>query len=418
MNEDLLLVSPPEDGQLNGAVNLPSSKSISNRVLIIRELCRKPFHIENLSLADDTKILLQALDSARTTSGIIDVGHAGTAMRFLTAYLATRNGKYDLTGSDRMKLRPVGPLVEALLNLGASIEYLGECGYPPVRITGKKLKGGKINADAGTSSQFISALLMIAPLFEEGLELNLTGVPVSSSYIRMTLKLMAYFGIESRWEGSHVRVLPGQYRERAISIEPDWSGASYFYAALMLSKGGEIFFPGLCRDSLQGDENLYKWFKELGVSTRFAPEGAYACKVGQPPDYFKLNFTDNPDLAQTMSLAFAGAKIQAAFSGLETLPFKETNRITALQKELKKLGYWLTCTDGGNWQLKMMTTTIRSEPLCFDTYNDHRMAMACAPLALKYGRISVWDPLVVVKSFPGFWENLNNIGFKTEVINR
>jgi len=417
MKDGLLLVSPPGDSTLHGTVYLPSSKSISNRVLMIRELCSEPFRIDNLSEADDTKTLQKALNSINSTDEIIDIGHAGTAMRFLTAFLANRRGRFVLTGSDRMKARPIGALVDALLTLGATVEYLGEPGYPPVRITGKKLKGGKINIDAGTSSQFISALLMIAPLFEDGLQLTLTGKPVSTSYIRMTLNLMAYFGIEYRWEGSLICISPGQYQSRAIRIDPDWSGASYFYAALLLSKDGEIFFPELTQSGLQGDENLCKWFEELGVSTRFEHEGAYASKTGQPPDFLALNFTDNPDLAQTISLAFAGAKIQAEFRGLETLPLKETDRIAALQNELKKLGFLLNYSGKGAWHLKMTRPWSGQANLSFDTYNDHRMAMSCAPLAMKLGQIAIRNPEVVIKSFPAFWENLGRVGFKTEKTN-
>ncbi|HSV87209.1 MAG TPA: hypothetical protein VLH61_01050, partial [Bacteroidales bacterium] len=350
----------------------------------------------------------------KSSEEFIDIGQAGTAMRFLTAYLATSNGRFVLTGSDRMKVRPIGTLVEALLTLGATVQYLGKPGYPPVRISGKKLKGGKINIDAGTSSQFISALLMIAPLFEDGLQLTLSGKPVSTSYIRMTLNLMAFFGIEYRWEGNLIHVLPGQYQPRTIRIEPDWSAASYFYAALLLSKDGEIFFPELTPSGLQGDENLYNWFEALGVSTRFEQQGAYVAKTGQPPESLALNFTDNPDLAQTISLTFAGAKIQAEFYGLETLPLKETDRIAALQNELKKLGFLLNNAGEGAWHLKMTQPWSRQANLCFDTYNDHRMAMSCAPLALKYGQIAIRNPEVVIKSFPSFWENLGRVGFKTE----
>ncbi|HSV89225.1 MAG TPA: hypothetical protein VLH61_11340 [Bacteroidales bacterium] len=414
MKEKLLLVSPPENGFLQGTVLLPSSKSISNRVLIIRELCRTSFPIENLSHADDTQILLQALAIAKSTQRAIDVGHAGTAMRFLTAYLATCDNHFVLTGSERMKKRPIGALVNALNSLGAKIDFLGEPGYPPLKIKGQKLKGGKITIDSGTSSQFISALLLIAPRFEKGLELTLTGIPVSSSYIKMTLSLMAYFGVESRWEGSTILIFPGQYLNLPITIESDWSGASYFYSALMLARGGEIFFPGLSPKSLQGDETLYRWFDELGVSTRFTSDGAIASKAGQSPDFFKIDFTDTPDMAQTMCMAFAASNLQAEFSGLITLPLKETDRINALQTEIIKLGYKLLHSGSGVWQLKKTQSNAIINDLCFDTHNDHRMAMACAPLALKYGQIAIRNPDVVKKSFPDFWENIAKVGFKTE----
>lgn len=409
--ENLLLVSAPADGVVNGTIQLPASKSISNRVLIIRALCQHDFPIHNLSEAEDTKTLLLALDSEGVTHDI-DAGHTGTAMRFLTSYLATRPGTFYLTGSERMKQRPIAPLVNALQQLGADISYSEKNGFPPLKIKGKKLRGGKIQIDAGISSQFISSLMLIAPALEEGLEITLSGVPVSSEYIKMTLGLMSHFGIEARWERNVIKILPGQYLPHEITIERDWSGASYFYELLLLSEKGKLFFPGLSAKSLQGDEILWKWFGHIGITTQFTKDGAYAEKTKGHPEFVSFSFIENPDLAQAMAMAFAGNDIQAVFRGLETLPLKETDRIKALQGELVKLGFSLAAREEGIWQLRKTAWPQLPGRVTFKTYNDHRMAMACAPLALKLGQVGIFDPEVVAKSFPGYWDCLRQIGFK------
>lgn len=409
--ENLLLVTAPEGGIVNGTVSLPASKSISNRVLIILELCEQGFNVDNLSEAKDTQILAHALKNLGITPDI-NAGHTGTAMRFLTAYLATRPGTYYLTGSERMKERPIGPLVSALQHLGADIEYQGKTGFPPLKIKGKNLIGGKVELDADTSSQFITGLLLIAPTFQEGLEITLKGNPVSTSYIKMTLGLMTYFGIETRWERNVIHVSPGPYLSRDITIEPDWSAASYFYEALLLAEKGKIFFPMLSSKSLQGDEVVWQWFDHLGITTTFSAEGATAEKTRGHPDFVSFGFNENPDLAQTMAMAFSGRDIQAVFRGLETLPLKETDRIKALQAELTKVGYILAPREEGIWQLRKTAWPLLPGDITFQTYHDHRMAMACAPLALVKGQVRILDPDVVGKSFPNFWECLKSTGFK------
>jgi len=409
--ENLLFVNAPSDGSVKGTVALPSSKSISNRVLIIKALCEKDFVIENLSEAEDTKTLIRALKLVGISPDI-DAGHTGTAMRFLVSYLATRPGTFYLTGSERMKERPIAALVNALQQLGADITYQGKTGYPPLKIKGKKLRGGKISVQAGTSSQFISSLLLIAPELDEGLEITLEGTAVSTSYIKMTLGLLAKFGIETRWERNVIAVSPGKYQPANISIEPDWSGASYFYELLLLSEKGELFFPGLQNKSLQGDEIVWQWFEHLGVKTSFSAKGALAEKTGHLPEFVSFGFGENPDLAQTLAMAFAGSGIQAIFRGLETLHLKETDRIKALQGELDKLGYSLAPREEGIWQLRKTAWPLIPGLITFYTYNDHRMAMACAPLAIKLGQVAIIDPEVVSKSFPGYWDNLMQLGFK------
>lgn len=406
-----MLVTAPEKGIIRGTVALPASKSISNRVLIIRALCNKDFGISNLSEAEDTLVLTRALESIGITPDI-NAGHTGTAMRFLTSYLATHPGKHFLTGSERMKERPIGPLVNALQQLGADIEYLGKPGFPPLKIRGKKLRGGRIAVDASTSSQFISGLLLIAPVLQEGLTIILNGTPVSSSYIRMTLGLMSLFGIEYRWERNQIQVFPGPYQARDITIEPDWSGASYFYETLLLASVGKIFFPMLTQKSFQGDAMVWQWFGHLGMDTVFSSEGATVEKIGGYPEFVSFDFRENPDLAQTMAMAFAGCGIQGVFRGLETLPHKETDRIKALQNELNKLGYILAPREEDLWQLRKTVWPLLPAPLTFNSYHDHRMAMACAPLALTFGQVGIKDPDVVSKSFPDFWESLKSIGFK------
>ena len=405
-----LQITPPDTRSVFGTIKLPASKSISNRVLIIKALCEKGFEIDNLSEADDTKILIRELKNEGITPDI-NAGHAGTAMRFLTSYLAIRPGTHYLTGSDRMKLRPIAPLVSALQQLGADISYDGQPGFPPLKIKGKKLKGGKISVEAGISSQFISSLLLIAPLLEDGLHLEFKGVPVSTSYVKMTLGIMAHFGIEATLYPDRVIVKPGQYQSRDIFIEPDWSGVSYFYELLLLSEQGKLFFPGLTEKSLQGDAILWKWFKDLGINTQFEQAGAYAEKVGSYPQMVSYDFKENPDLAQTFAMAFAGLGIEGNFRGLETLPLKETDRIKALQIELEKLRYSMAMQSDGLWQLKKQKEPDPRASFEFETYNDHRMAMACAPLALKLGQLIIHDPEVVSKSFPDYWENLKSLGF-------
>ena len=408
--ENLLLVTAPESCVVHGTVSLPASKSISNRVLIIKALCGKDFRVSNLSEAEDTLVLARALESLGISKDI-DAGHTGTAMRFLTSFLATQRGTFYLTGSERMKERPIGPLVNALQQMGADIEYQGKRGYPPLKIKGKRLKGGSVEVDASTSSQFISSLLLIAPALSEGLMLTLNGTPVSSSYIKMTLGLMSRFGIETRWEQNVISVSPGTYKPQNITIEPDWSGASYFFETLLLAYEGEISFPLLSRKSLQGDAVIWQWFEHLGIKTVFSEEGALIKKSGGHPEFVSFDFRENPDLAQTMALAFAGRGIQAVFRGLETLPLKVTDRIKALQAELNKTGYILAPLDEGIWQLRKTAWPLLPARITFHTHHDHRMAMACAPLALAKGQISIKDPDVVVKSFPGFWENMKAIGF-------
>lgn len=392
-------------------INLPASKSISNRVLIINALSFNPYTVNNLSLSDDTRILKDALFSNRNK---FDVGHAGTAMRFLTAFLAKIAGEWEITGSQRMKERPIKILVGALNQLGAKIEYLEKEGFPPLRILGSHLKGKIIELDGSVSSQYISALLMIAPTIENGLILRLRGTITSRSYIELTLKLMKEFGIRHEWKGNVISVPEQNYLPKDFSVESDWSAASYWYQILALAEKGEAFLENLNLKSYQGDSVIAGWFKTFGIHSVQKEKGLLLSKFSaQKPERLKLDFMENPDVAQTMACLCIALNIPFHFTGLHTLKIKETDRITALKNELSKLGAILVEPSAGEleWDGKVDDNLKESFP-CIKTYNDHRMAMAFAPLALAGYPLNIENPEVVTKSYPGFWEDLKKAGFE------
>ena len=405
------IISKPS-GPIKEKIILPSSKSISNRLLIIDALSGGKADLSNLSDSDDTLLMKKALQSG---SNIKDIGHAGTAMRFLTAFYASGKEEVILTGSDRMKQRPVGALVEALLQLGADIEYVDVKGFPPLKIKGCKLKGGRLTIDGSVSSQFISALLMISPMMKDGLELELKGNIVSGSYIRMTLELMKQWGVQYSWIGNVIKLGEGEYKSERFSVESDWSASSYWYAIAALSDEADITLPFLFRNSLQGDSLVSELFDDLDINTAFSPdsitiskkrEGAYA--------KLKRDFTVCPDLVQTLAVVLCAMGIEFHFTGTQTLRIKETDRISALQKELQKFGFLLQTNSEGSfldWSGEMCEA--QSDPE-IETYHDHRMAMAFAPLALKFGTVTIKDPMVVTKSYPDFWKDLKRVGFNVE----
>ncbi len=395
--------------EIKGSITLDGSKSISNRVLIIKSLCDSDFEISNLSTSDDTKALQKALNNA---DPIIDVGAAGTTMRFLTALLSITDGQERIiTGSDRMKQRPIGILVEALKSLGAEIEYLEKEGFPPLKIQGKKLQGGDLKISASVSSQFLSALLMVAPKMEKGLNLILEGQLVSRPYLEMTLKTMKAFGVEYQWNGQEIKVEKGNYKGKAFTVEADWSAASYHYAILALADSGEIELKGLFEQSLQGDSVLAEIMKSLTVETRFEEEKLILSKTKSSDKPFEFDFIECPDLAQSIAVICAALKVNASFSGLQTLAIKETDRTAALSIELGKFGISFY-QDGSTWKLETEQQDLSSEPE-IATYHDHRMAMAFAPLALKFSKgISIQDPMVVTKSYPEYWNDLRDLNFK------
>ncbi|MEN8156510.1 MAG: 3-phosphoshikimate 1-carboxyvinyltransferase [Bacteroidota bacterium] len=389
-------------------IYVPSSKSISNRMLIMLALEGRGREPENLSDSDDTRVLREALGG----SGTRDIGHAGTAMRFLTAFFSTREGKVVLTGSERMKQRPVGPLVDALRELGAAIRYMEKEGSPPLEISGGLEQGGRITVDGGISSQFISALMMIGPVLKGGLQITLSGDVVSSTYIRMTLALIRQGGIEASYDGREIEIRQGDYNFGPFVVESDWSGASYWYQVAALMPGSEITIPHLKKDSLQGDALLKDLFKPLGVESHFEG-GNLELRSGGAVTTGKYihDFTGCPDLVQTCAVTLCAMGIPFRFTGTRTLRVKETDRIDALQRELGKLGYEIDFDRRGDW-ISWDGQRDESDPApVIDTYHDHRMALAFAPLAITLGSLRINDPMVVTKSYPGYWEDLKRAGF-------
>ncbi|WP_319499521.1 3-phosphoshikimate 1-carboxyvinyltransferase [uncultured Draconibacterium sp.] len=396
--------------EIKGTINLPASKSISNRALIINALSYSPYPIRNLSNSDDTKVLTAALFS---NSNKFDIGHAGTAMRFLTAFLAKIVGEWEITGSERMQQRPIAILVDALTQLGAQIKYLGNEGCPPLKILGSHLKGQTIELDGSVSSQYISALLLIAPTIENGLTLKLKGNITSRSYIKLTLELMAKFGIQYRWDDNEIFVPEQKYFALDFTCEADWSGASYWYQIMALVDNGEILLENLLLDSLQGDVNIASWFEQFGVTSIQKTEGVLLTKSkNRQPEKLVLDFIENPDVAQTMACLCVAKNIPFHFSGLKTLKIKETDRIAALQNELAKFGIPITEPEHGElaWDGSVDMEQQEENPI-IRTYHDHRMALAFAPMALAGYNMQIDDPMVVTKSYPGFWEDLNQVGF-------
>jgi 3-phosphoshikimate 1-carboxyvinyltransferase len=399
------------DKILKGEITLPSSKSISNRVLIINSLSYSPYEIENLSDSDDTKVMAAVLNS---NTNHFDIGHAGTAMRFLTAFLSKIAGEWTLTGSERMRQRPIGILVDALRKLGASIEYTDNEGFPPLRILGTSLKGGVLELDGSVSSQYISALLMIAPTIPGGMTLKLLNQITSKPYIDLTLNLMKEFGVSHTWKGNEIRIGEQNYRPVNFSVEADWSGASYWYAIAALSDECDLCLKGLRLQSLQGDATQSEWFYNyFGVHSRQEGNDVHLTKIEIPElDFLELDFIENPDIAQTFAVLAVCKEVPFHFKGLATLKIKETDRIHALQTELSKFGATLTEPKNGElaWDGIINQKTVNHPPV-IETYHDHRMALAFAPAALVYPEIIIDDPTVITKSYPGYWEDLKKVGF-------
>ncbi len=398
-----------EKKAVNGEIVLPASKSISNRVLLINALSDNGLPIENLSDCDDTNSMLRVLCS---NDSCFDIGHAGTAMRFLTAYLARIFGRWEITGSERMKQRPIAVLVDALCDLGAQIEYTEKEGFPPLRIYGTKLRGGEVTMPASVSSQYISALMMIAPYMEQGLKIRLKGEIVSRAYIEMTLHIMRRFGAEVSFDNHVINVASIPYTPVAYRVEPDWSGASYFYELLAVADSGEIRLPGLQKESLQGDAAQVALWDKLGVSTCFIKDGITIRKKQIEISSLEYNFVEMPDIVQSFAVACCLLNIPFVFTGLTTLRIKETDRLRALVDELAKLGYRLETKgdDRLEWNGSLCMGGI---PEIF-TYHDHRMAMAFAPAALVFKRLTVIGRDVVNKSFPGYWQQLELVGCKVQ----
>lgn len=385
---------------INLRISLPASKSISNRALILNALAYSPYEIENLSDCDDTRVMVKALDSNDTT---FDIGAAGTAMRFLTAFLSKTVGEWVITGSERMKQRPIKLLVDALNKLGARIEYVEKEGFPPLRIFGSALTGGEIHLSGGVSSQYISALMMIAPYMQNGLKIILDGKIISKPYIEMTLKMMAEFGAIVRFKENEITIKPQTYKPIRYKVESDWSAASYWYEILSILGKGEIFLKGLYENSFQGDSKVAVLFEQLGVKTEYQSEGVLITATKNNVSAFEYDFVDQPDLAQTFAVTCCLKGIPFNFNGLQSLKIKETDRIVALTNELHKLGFVLSEPAEGQlaWSGERCE---QAEIISIATYEDHRMAMAFAPAALVTP-LSVEYPEVVSKSYPNFWKD-------------
>ncbi len=374
--------------------------------------------ITQLSDAEDTQLLKTNLKMIRDCAQssiplVVDCDNAGTTFRFLLTYLATLPGKWMLTGSGRMLERPVGELVNALRTLGADISYVGQQGFAPLRIQGRVLTGGKATVDISKSSQFASSLLMAAPAWEQGLELELAGDHNSIPYLEMTIALMRHFGAEVNWENSKIVVAPKPYSNVSCRIHPDWSAASYWYEMMALSEGGELVLDQLSLDSLQGDKVLAKLFEQLGVHSHQEPDGIRIFKVGAPANSFECDCRHYPDLLPALAASCAGLGIRARFTGLDNLIHKESNRLLALKTELAKLNVSFQEDENGAYFLtppQEIPVFDESNPLTINSWADHRIAMALAPLALKVGAIRLDNPEVVAKSYPAFWSCIRKTG--------
>lgn len=383
---------------------LPASKSISNRVLIMDALAGQQSRLENLSDANDTQLMMRLVN---TSNALIDVQDAGTTMRFLTAYFAVTNQKKTITGTERMKERPIGILVDALRSLGGDISYLEKEGFPPLQLNGfgeQRIRQMAIRGDI--SSQFISALLMIAPVLPSGVALTLEGKVGSRPYIEMTLALMKTFGVDASFEGNTISVKRQTYRPVDFTVESDWSAASYWFAFVALAKDARIELPRIFLNSLQGDRAIVDIMKHLGVSVTETSNSLVLEKSGAAKS-IEWDFTHCPDLAQTIAVVCAAKGIYGNFIGLESLRIKETDRITALQNELRKIGADLRETNGDRW---LLVPSSSLPPTCpFDTYKDHRMAMAFAPLSTLMD-VEIKNSMVVRKSYPNYWNDLKSVG--------
>lgn len=407
--------------KLDATVALPASKSISNRALIIYALSGGHIMPQNLSDCDDTEVIINAI---RYMPDVIDIKAAGTAMRFMTAYLSLMRGTHTLTGTERMKKRPIKILVDALRSLGAEISYLEEDGFPPLSITGTKLTGSVLEMSGSVSSQYISAVLMIGPMLDKGFELRLTGDIISRPYIDLTLYMMNEFGADADWTSADtITIKPVPYKTREYLIENDWSGASYWYEmmALMDNPDAKLMLTGLKDGSKQGDSVARYIFSMLGVKTVFEsktsrkPQTVTITANGRCLPRLEYDFINSPDLAQTFVVTCAAKGVRFHFKGLSTLKIKETDRIEALKKEMRKLGYVIESRNDSELIWDGETCEPQMEK-GIDTYEDHRMALAFAPYALKSGEIIINNPQVVTKSYPHFWESLEEVGFKIEVI--
>ncbi|WP_276348010.1 3-phosphoshikimate 1-carboxyvinyltransferase [Daejeonella sp. JGW-45] len=421
----------------SGTIYLTGSKSESNRALIMQAISKSAVHVKNVSEAADTVTLLGILQGKAQSSKLkaqssglqaqssglqaqspklIDIGPAGTAMRFLTAYYTLQDGEIILTGSARMKERPIGILVDALRELGAEIAYTEKDGYPPIRIKGPlKQKSGSVSIKGNISSQYISSLLLVGPLLEQGLELVIEGELTSKPYVEMTLAMLSQAGIKYTWKDNVISIPNQPYADSVISVEPDWSAASYWYAIAALSEEAELFLPGLNAYSLQGDSKITEIMANFGITSQFKDGGVCLKKEPKKVERKIFDFKECPDLAQTVIVVCAALGHEATFTGLETLKIKETDRVNALQVELAKIGVKLI-EKNQTYKLDCSERDL-SKSIKVNTYDDHRMAMAFAPLAMVLTELEIEDHRVVDKSYPHFWSDLESIGYEVNTVN-
>jgi len=418
MKENIILTKKGKS--VGGTIELTGSKSECNRALIIEALSKGKVRVENVSDAMDTYTLQKMLQSNLKSQKFgdaesqIDIGPAGTAMRFLTAYLTLQSNTVTLTGSERMKQRPIGILVNALRELGAHIEYVENEGFPPLKIKGGfEQQSEKINIKGDISSQYITALLLIASQLPQGLILYIEGELTSRPYVEMTLAMLRQAGIQHQWIGNSIHIPHQEFKETSLPVEPDWSAASYWYSIAALADEAELFLPGLTAYSLQGDSVITEIMANFGITSQFINGGVHLKKEPKPLGRKIFDLKSCPDLAQTVIVVCAALGHDATFTGLETLKIKETDRVKALQNELAKISVKLI-EKGQVYKLDCSEKFI-PEKIFVNTYDDHRMAMALAPLALLIPEIEVEDYMVVEKSYPAFWEDLRKVGFEFEV---
>ena len=394
-----------------GSITITGSKSESNRLLILKALY-PDLEISNLSNSDDTQVTLKAL---KNNESIVDIHHAGTAMRFLTAFFSVKpNSKVVLTGSSRMQDRPIELLVEALRSLGAEIEYVNKKGFPPLKITGKKIDVSQVALPADISSQYISALMLIAPSLKNGLEIDLIGETTSIPYIKMTQTLLDNLGFKTFFNNNKIKISPAEkITLNQWTVESDWSSASYFYSVVAIANKSEITLESYYSESLQGDSDLVQIYKKIGVTTVFNNGSITLSKTPNfaLPEALDLDLRNTPDLAQTIAVSCFGLGVDCNLTGLHTLKIKETDRLEALKVELEKLGAIISIT---NDSLELRFSGVINQNISIDTYNDHRMAMAFAPLGIKVP-IVINNSEVVSKSYPGFWEDFKSIDFQYDM---
>ena len=405
--------------ELKGEIFLPASKSESNRLLVIDAILgSEDLQIKNLSTSNDTKVLTRALEALLRLRGThisvtLDMEDSGTAMRFITAYASAINVKSLITGSERMKERPLSILVDTLRLIGANIKYADNDGFPPILVEGKRIKGGVIDIDATVSSQYISALMLLAPKMTNGLIMYLKGDIASYPYINMTAKVMEHFGIEILMHENAIAIKKQHYSGRKeYVVESDWSAASYWYEMAALSDDVDLFLHGLKKVSIQGDSVIAEMFQQFGVHSEFIDDGVRLTKTNNHCKHFKQDFINYPDMVQTLACTTAGIGISGEFYGLHNLRFKETDRIHALHTELKDMQQKMDTFE----DKILITKSLLKSDRPVRTFADHRMAMSFGPLAIPLGEITIESPNVVNKSYPNFWEDLKKVGFTLEEV--